>query len=169
MAILSKENGGGWEYFLQLLRQVLPGGTGSNDLRGPKFVEAILSRFKDGYKLERDEIGTWFASIQAAEIGDSQQDGALAARFVISREPQPASEVVSDEPLLHTISVTHRFGEPRRNDPGRLFLFFSFTDELPVSRNLKLFEDYTVSCLKNYPSLFKESPPATESVQGAAR
>ena len=159
------ENLSGWSFWLDKMRRIF-----SSEDDKPQvsdFAIAIQDIFKDFYPLEDEEIGgVWYAALEALQpLENSGTD--VEARFTLSRHRiAKAKTDVFAEPLHVPITVERDFNEPESETPDRLFFFFTFTDLLPVTQNVKLFEESAIARLKN---LCKHPPRSTLELELAAQ
>jgi hypothetical protein len=161
----STGNLSGWSYWLEKMRRIFS--SENDEPQVSDFAIAIQDKFKDFYSLEDEEIaGVWYAALQA--IQPLENSGTeLEARFILSRDKtsQPKTDVFN-EPLHVPLSIEHDFNEPQSETAQRLFFFFTFTDILPVSQNIKLFEESAIARLKN---LCKHPPRSTLELELTAQ
>jgi hypothetical protein len=143
----------GWDYWLEKLRQIFLSEGG--DPRGSAFAVAIQDLFKDAYPLKDESTGeTWYAALQALEsLNESPAE--VEARFILSSEKTTPKTDVFNEPVHAPVSVVRDFNEPAPQTAPRLFYFYAFTDLLPFSQNIKLFEESAIACVQN----FRKRPP----------
>ena len=130
------------------------------------FASAIQDKFKDNYRLEDEEVGgVWYATLQAMQMLENSKTE-IEARFTLSRDKTPNVTDVFAEPLHRPITIERDFNEPESDSAQRLFFFFTLTDLLPVSQNVKLFEECAIARLRN---LCNHPPHSTLQLELAAR
>jgi hypothetical protein len=161
---------GGWKYWLGVLRGIFPHTESTDDLRGSAFATAVIDRFKDDYILKDQNIGTWHAALEAAQAIDDATGGEVEARFLISRTQHEVPKNVWAQPVHRPIRATHDFNEGKPASTEDLYLFFSFSDMLPVNQNIKLFEECAIARVKNHQqrTLTSELEPEPQSEAAGA-
>lgn len=154
----------GWAYWLEKMRRIFS--PENDEPQGSDFAIAIQDTFKDLYPLEDEEIGgVWYANLQALQPLDNSGTE-LEARFNLSRDRTAKTEIdVFNEPLHVPIAIERDFNEPQSETASQLFFFFTFTDLLPVTQNIKLFEESAIARLKN---LCEHPPHSTLELELAA-
>lgn len=168
-AASGEEPRGGWDYWLGVLRGIFTGGAAGDDLRGRDFANTIVERFREGYVLQDEALGTWFASLMAVEAPDETSPHEFEARFLLSRERFNVPPDVWGKPVDGEIRVSRDYNEPSRPRGEALVLNFSFSDTLPVHQNLSLFSECAISRLKNlHKHPLRYELETEESAAGAA-
>lgn len=149
----SRTGHSGWSYWLEKLRQIFP--SEGSDPRGSEFAIAVKDRFTEAYPLKDEVIGeTWYAALQALQLL-TESPAEVEARFIISSDKTDPGTDVFNEPVHAPVSVHGNFNEPAPRMAPQFVYFFTFTDLVPVSENIKLFEESAVSRVKE----FKGRPP----------
>lgn len=143
----------GWSYWLEKLRQIFP--SEGSDPRGTEFAVTIRDRFRTAYTVKDEVSGeTWYAALQALQCL-TESPAEVEARFILSTEETAPKTDVFNEPVHAPVSVYRDFNEPDPQTAPRLFYFYTFTDLIPVSQNIKLFEESAIGRVQN----FRKRPP----------
>lgn len=158
-------NHSGWAYWFEKMRRIFS--SEDDEPQGSDFAISIQDKFKDLYPLEDEEIGgVWYAALQALQPLENSGTE-LEARFTLSRDRTANAKTdVFAEPLHIPITIQLDFNEPQSETAQRLYFFFTFTDLLPVSQNIKLFEESAIARLRN---LCKHPPRSTLELELAAQ
>ena len=144
----SRTGNSGWGYWLEKLRQIFPS-EGSDPL-GLEFAAAIKERFTAAFPLKDEESGeTWYAALQALQTL-TESPAEVEARFILSSEKTDPKIDVFNEPVHPPVSVHRDFNEPPPQMAPRFVYFFTFTDLVPVSQNIKLFEESAIARVQNF-------------------
>ena len=158
-------NHSGWTYWLERMRRIFS--SENDEPQGSNFAIDIRDKFKSLYPLEDEEIGgVWYATLQALQPLENS-DTELEARFTLS--PDRTANAPTDvfaEPLHVPLTIQRDFNQPQSDTAQRLFFFFTFTDLLPVSQNIKLFEESAIARLRN---LCEHPPHSTLEFELAAQ
>lgn len=158
----SRTGNSGWSHWLEKLRQIFP--SEGSDPRGFEFAIAVKDHFKEAYPLKDELSGeTWYAALQALQL-ISESPAEVEARFVLSSDKTDPKADVFNEPVHAPVSVQRDFNEPAPQMAPRFFYFFTFTDLVPVTENIKLFEESAISRVQD----FKRRPPRSTLEQELA-
>ncbi len=139
--------GGGGSHWLSWLQLLLAGRAFGERPAGAHFVEDILRQLEPGVALTDEAIGTWYASVDAADWGDNLASDRVGIRFLLSRQPGLPRRVQESVPLQRPRRVSHDLGRPKQQ-PDTLALVFNFSSLLPVAKNLELFREFAISQIK---------------------
>ena len=111
------------------------------------FVDDILSRLETGIKLDDQEIGTWYATAEAADwCGDPRSDR-VGVRFLLSRHPIETQRIEASSSLQKPQKYDSDLKQSEM-DAANLAVIFNFTNIVPVTQNIDLFREFAVSQIK---------------------
>lgn len=113
------------------------------------FVSCIVKHFQEPHPLEDRGIGTWYATLEAADWG-SDQDASdeITIRFLVSPDKHQVPDSIKPESLRRKKKSLYRDFDQREERSADFIVIYTFAPPLSVDQNLELFSEFVFAKIK---------------------